>query len=303
MTRTLPLWRSMLFVPVNNDRFLAGAPSRGADAIQLDLEDSIPPEQKEKARRRVAAAAAGLAAQGVDVVVRINRPWRQAVPDLEASVCAAVTAITLPKVPDARHVLAIGEILDELERERGLPQGHTGLVAMVETAEGLGEMRAIAGAPRVLGITVGAEDLAVSMGMVPDADSLYVPNVMAVAAARAGGCLPIGYVGSVAGFSDLDAFRQTIRRARRLGFAGGFCIHPAQVAILNEEFAPSAAEVEDARGIVAAFEAGLREGRGAVRHNGRMLDLPVVEQARGLIARHDRIAQRAASVPRPAGGG
>ncbi|WP_207484496.1 HpcH/HpaI aldolase/citrate lyase family protein [Arenibaculum pallidiluteum] len=295
MTRTLPLWRSMLFVPITNERFLAGAPSRGADAIQLDLEDSIPPDHKEEARSRVRDAAAGLATKGIDVVVRINRPWRQAIRDIEASVCQAVSALTLPKVPDARHVVAIGEILDELERERGLPPGHTGLVAMIETAEGLAEMRAIAAAPRVLGITVGAEDLAVSMGMVPDVDSLYVPNVMAVAAARAAGCLPIGYIGSVAGFTDLDAYRQVIRRARRLGFVGGFCIHPAQVAILNEEFAPSSAEVEEAMAIVAAFEAGLREGRGAVRHNGRMLDLPVVEQARALIARRQLIERQGAN--------
>lgn len=292
MNRTLPLWRSMLFVPANNERFLAGAASRGADAIQLDLEDSIPPERKEDARSRVRAAAAGLAERGVEVVVRINRPWRQAVRDLEASVCAEVRAITLPKVPDASHIRAVCEILDELERERGLASGHTGLVAMIETADALGEMKAIAAAPRVLGITVGAEDLAVSMGMVPDADGLYVPNVMAVAAARAAGCLPIGYIGSVAGFSDLEEYRRIIRRARRLGFAGGFCIHPAQVGILNEEFAPSDAEVEEARGIVAAFEAGLREGRGAVRHNGRMLDLPVVEQARALIARREMVDKR-----------
>ena len=181
--KRLPIWRSMLFVPVNNERFLASAPKRGADVIQLDLEDSIPPDQKAEARGMVRAAAVRLDREGVQVVVRINRPWRQAVADIESSVCAEVMALTLPKVPDASHIRAVGEILDELEFERGLPRGHTGLVAMIETADGLGEMRAIAAAPRVLGITVGAEDLAVSMGMVPDDRSLYVPNVMAVAAA------------------------------------------------------------------------------------------------------------------------
>jgi citrate lyase subunit beta/citryl-CoA lyase len=193
-------------------------------------------------------------------------------------------------VPDASHIRAVGEILDELEFERGLPRGHTGLVAMIETAGGLGEMRAIAASPRVLGITVGAEDLAVSMGMVPDDRSLYVPNVMAVAAARAAGCLPIGYVGSVADYTDLDRYRRVIQEARRLGFEGGFCIHPDQVAILNEAFAPSAKEVQDAEEVIAAFEAGLREGRGAVRHKGRMLDLPVVDQSRAVLARHEAIS-------------
>lgn len=288
--KRLPIWRSMLFVPVNNERFLASAPKRGADVIQLDLEDSIPPDQKAEARGMVRAAAVRLDREGVQVVVRINRPWRQAVADIESSVCAEVMALTLPKVPDASHIRAVGEILDELEFERGLPRGHTGLVAMIETADGLGEMRAIAAAPRVLGITVGAEDLAVSMGMVPDDRSLYVPNVMAVAAARAAGCLPIGYVGSVADYTDLDRFRRVIQEARRLGFEGGFCIHPDQVAILNEAFAPSAKEVQDAEEVIAAFEAGLREGRGAVRHKGRMLDLPVVDQARAVLIRHKAIS-------------
>jgi citrate lyase subunit beta / citryl-CoA lyase len=290
MTKLLPVWRSMLFVPVTNERFLASAPKRGADVIQLDLEDSIPPDQKIEARGLVRQAAVTLAAAGVQVVVRINRPWRQAVADIEACVCPEVLALTLPKVPDASHIRAVSELLAELEFERGLLQGHTGIVAMIETADGLGEMRAIAAAPRVLGITVGAEDLAVSMGMIPDDRSLYVPNVMAVAAARAAGCLPIGYVGSVADYTDLDRFRRVIQEARRLGFMGGFCIHPDQVPIMNEAFAPSQEEVGEAESMIQAFEQGLREGRGAVSHKGRMLDLPVVDQARAVLTRHQAIS-------------
>ena len=112
---TLPVWRSMLFVPALNDRFIEGAPRRGADCIQIDLEDSIPPEFKDRARDRVPAAAAQLASHGLDVVVRINRPWRIAIRDLEASVGPHVMAINLPKVPNAAHVRAVSEILDDLE--------------------------------------------------------------------------------------------------------------------------------------------------------------------------------------------
>ena len=283
----------MLFVPVLNEAFLAGAARRGADCIQLDLEDSIPADRKGEARAAVAAAAASLAGQGVEVVVRINRPWRMAIADMEASVAAAVVGLTLPKVPNANHVRAVGEILDELEAERGLARGHTRLVAMIETAEGLLAMAEIARASdRVIGITVGAEDLALSMGMEPDEDALYVPNVQAVAAAHAAGVLPIGYVGTVAQYQDEAKYRATAERARRLGFAGGFCIHPRQVSILNAAFSPSEVEVGEARALLAAYEAGTRAGKGAISHNGRMVDQPVVDRARALLQRHAAIAAR-----------
>lgn len=290
-----PLWRSMMFVPVINDRFVAGAAQRGADAILLDLEDSIPPARKAEARRRVAEAAHSVAAGGPDVLVRVNRPWRMALADMEACVGADVTALLLPKVPNATHVQAVAEVLEELERERGLTVGHTGLLLLIETPEGVTRINEIAAAhPRVIGLTIGSEDLCSAMGMVPDADSLYVPKMLAVIAARAAGVLPFGFVGSIADFSDIEAFRAVVRRARRLGFVGASCIHPNQVKVLNEEFSPSAEEVAKARGIVAAFEAALREGSGAVQHEGRMLDLPVVDQARTVLERDTAIRRRAA---------
>lgn len=289
--RELPLWRSMLFVPVLNEKFLAAAASRGADCIQLDLEDAIPPARKDEARSAVAAAAERLAGQGVTVVVRINRPWRMAVRDIEAAVGPSVVALNLPKVPDASHVRAVGEILDEIEAERGLAPGHTRLVVMVETARGLINMAAIAAASeRVVALTIGAEDLALDMNMRPTEDTLYVANVQAVAAARAAGILPIGYVGTVADYQDEDRFRQTAVRARQLGFAGGFCIHPKQVPILNAAFSNSAEEIADAEGIVAAYEAAERAGQGAVSHRGRMLDRPIVERARALLKRNGQVA-------------
>jgi citrate lyase subunit beta/citryl-CoA lyase len=294
---SLPLWRSMLFVPALNDRFIEGAPRRGADCIQIDLEDSIPPDHKDKARERVTAVAAQLAGYGFDIVVRINRPWRLAIRDLEAAVGPHVTAINLPKVPNAAHVRAIGEVLDELERAAGLPAGHTRIVAMVETAEGLLDMPAIAAAPRVVAITVGAEDLSVSMGMEPVEDALYLPNAQAVAAARAAGILPIGYVGTVANYADRDAFRRTAERARALGFAGGFCIHPDQVPILNAAFSPRPEEVAAARELIAAYEGALAEGKGVIAWKGAMVDQPVIDRARLLLQRHAAVEERQARNP------
>jgi citrate lyase subunit beta / citryl-CoA lyase len=295
MTQAASSWRSMLFIPVLNERFLARAAERDADAIQLDLEDAIPPGQKHEARRAVAHAARRLAAQGLDVVVRINRPWRLAVPDIEASVGPDVCCLTLPKVPDASHVRAIAEILGELEHERGLPHGHTRLVVMIESAGGLLNMAAIAAAhPRIAGLTVGAEDLAVSLGAAPTYDTLYIHNAQAVVAARAAGIQPIGYVGSVADFADAAKYRRTIAQAREMGFTGGFCIHPKQVAILNEVLAPSAAEIDWAHGVLAAFEEALAKGLGAVTFRGAMIDLPVADRARAILARAAALEARQA---------
>jgi citrate lyase subunit beta / citryl-CoA lyase len=286
----LPPWRSMLFVPATSDRFVESALRQAADALQIDLEDSVAPDHKTLARERAPGIADRFAAAGYDVIVRVNRPWRLLVRDLEAVVRPSVLAVSLPKVPDASMVRAVAGILRELEAAAGVPDGHTRIVAMIEDAEGLHNMAEVAAAhPRVHGIIVGAEDLAVSMRMAVDDDALYVPNVMAVAAARRAGVMPIGFIGSVADFADPDEFRRRIERARRLGFEGAFCIHPKQVAILNEAFAPNAQEVEHAQALLSEFDRQVAAGRAAFAFKGRMVDLPVVDQARVVVTRHEAI--------------
>ena len=289
-SQPLPLWRSILFVPAVSDRFVESALKQDADVLQIDLEDSVGPDQKDFARERVGAIADRFALAGRNVTVRVNRPWRLLVRDLEAVVRPSVLAVALPKVPDAAFVQSVCEVLDELEHENRMEKGHTRIIAMVEDAQGLASMHEIAAAhPRVIGLIVGAEDLAVSLQMTVDEDGLYVPNVMAVAAARRAGILPIGFIGSVADFKDPDLFRARIRRARKLGFESAFCVHPSQVPILNEEFAPSAAEVAHAEAVISAYEAQMSSGKAAFSFNGRMVDLPVVDQARQIVRRHQAV--------------
>jgi citrate lyase subunit beta / citryl-CoA lyase len=289
----LPLWRSLLFVPVTSTRFVEGASRRGADAIILDLEDSVALSEKERARTLVPAAAAKVGEGGADVVVRINRPLRLAVRDIEAAVGLGVSALLLPKTESAEHLRLIAEIVEEVERERGMAQGSTRLVASVESAAALFRIAEIArGDPRLVAINVGAEDFALSAGMLPEAEGLFLPKQLCVFAARAAGILPLGFVGTVADFRDLDAFRETIRRSRRLGFLGASVIHPSQVAILNQEFRPQTQEIDHARRVVAAYEKALAEGVGAVAVDGRMIDVPVVARARELLERESAIAAR-----------
>ena len=289
MSKTSPFsWRSMLFVPASSDRFLESAMRRPTDCIQLDLEDSVAPDLKDAARQRIGELADRASAAGYDVIVRINRPWRLMVRDIEACVRQSVKALTLPKVPDGSFVRSVSEILDECELEADLPVGHTRLIAMVEDANGLANMDDIARShPRMLGMIVGAEDLAVSMRMAVDPDGLYIPNVMAVAACRRAGIAPIGFVGSVADFADKDKFRETVQRAARLGFEGAFCIHPSQVEACNEAFSAPEASAKRARALLDTYEAECRAGRAACTFEGRMVDAPVAMQARLLLEKYE----------------
>ena len=291
----LPVWRSLLFVPVTRRRFLDGAARRGADAIILDLEDSVAASEKDRARGLVPEAAAIVSRGRADVVVRINRPLRMAVRDIEASVGPGVLALALPKTDSAEHVRLIAETVDEVEAERGMPPGATRLIAMAETADAFFHLVEIALAhSRLCALTLGAEDFATSAGIMAGPEALTMPKQMAVFAARAAGIMPLGFIGSIAEFHDLDAFRQTIRRSRRFGFIGASVIHPSQVRILNEEFRPTFDELQHARRVLTAYDKALADGVGAVTVDGKVIDVPVVERARLLVGREAAIAAREA---------
>jgi len=283
--RTLPVWRSALYVPSNVPKFIDGAHKRGADAIIVDLEDSVPIAERPAARRDLQATAENVARGGADVIVRINRPWRQAMLDLEAAIHPRVTALAVTKVDSADHIRLVGEVVSELEAERGLAVGTTKFTAMIETADTWFRMPEIARAdPRIVALTLGGEDFALSVGMLPTAEGLFMPKQQLAIAARAAGILPLGFIGTVADYKDLDAFRETVRRSRRLGFRGASVIHPAQIPILNEEFAPGADEVASARKIVAAYDEAVAAGRGSISVDGKMVDVPVVLRAQEVLA-------------------
>ncbi len=285
----LPTWRSLLFVPVTAERFVAKAHTRGADVIILDLEDSVAPAEKDAARAALPAAAAQVGQAGAEVCVRINRPLELAVPDIAAAVMPAVTALMLPKVMGPEHVKLLSEVVTAREQALGLPLGHTRFIGVVETPQALPHLAAIAGAdPRMVALGLGVEDLSTELEAVPGADLLYHFGMMVVAAARGAGILPFGSIGPFADFNDLEGYRESLRRSRRLGFACTACIHPLHVPIINEEYGPSEAEVERARRLIATFEEGLAKGLGAVAFEGAMIDLPVVERARRLLARARR---------------
>jgi citrate lyase subunit beta/citryl-CoA lyase len=281
-----PNWRSLMFVPATAERFIAKAHTRGADVIILDLEDSIPPGEKEAARAALPAAAKVVGQAGAEVAVRINRPLELAVPDIAAAIMPEVTALMLPKVMGPEHVKLLSEVVTTREAALGLEIGRTRFIGVVETPQALPHLYAIASAdPRMAALGVGSEDLSTELEAVPGADMLYHFGMMAVAAARSAGILPLGSVGAFADFRDLEGYRESLRRSRKLGFACTACIHPAHVPIINAEYGPAPEEVDRARRLIAAFEDALAQGLGAVAFEGAMIDLPVVERARRLLAR------------------
>lgn len=292
MTKHSPDWRSLLFCPVTAERFVAKGHARGADAVILDLEDSIPPAEKDRARHAVARAVETISQHGTtEVVVRINRPLDLAVADIAASVLPAVRALMVPKVMGPEHIRLLSEVIAAREIEHHLPAGSVGLIPMVETADAMGRLEAIARADtRVIAMGIGSEDLATDLGALASVDSMYVPKVMGILAARAAGVLPLGLLGSVSMSQGVEEYRARARRSRDLGMACAACIHPDQVAVINEEFSPRREEIERARQIVDAFEVAEGQGSGAVMYQGEMIDLPVAMRARRLLAFAKRIS-------------
>jgi len=294
-TRELPVWRSLMYVPVNVDKYVDKAHTRGADVIQLDLEDAVPPAEKDKARTLVEAAAKKVKRGGADVVVRINRPLSMTVRDLEHSICPDVDGIACTKVDSASHVRLLDEVVTELEEKRGMPVGHTKFITMIETPDAFFRFQEITqSCERIVACNIGGEDFALNCNFQPTGEALFYPKQHMIIAASAAGILPLGFIDSVAGFGDWEKFRAMVRRSRSFGFMGAGCIHPGQVTIVNEEYTPAAEEVEYARKIIRLDAEAAAAGRGSWSLDGKMIDIPIIVRAQKLIARYEAIKAREA---------
>ena len=293
MRPTPPVWRSILYVPGNVPKFIDKAHERGADCVLVDLEDSVQPAQKPEARAMLPETMNKVARGGADVAVRINRPMRLAVQDIEAAVRPGLAALFITKTESVQHLRLLDEVVTELEKERGLPVGGIGFGAMIEHPRALSQLHDIAEhAPRLIGMMLGGEDFALETGSVPSDETLELPKRMVAFAAQAHGVNMFGILGTVADYSDPDAYRKSAERARRFGFSGGTCIHPGLVAALNEAFTPKAEEVAYAKKLIEADKQAQAEGRGSFSVDDKMIDIPVIDRARKLLARHEAIERR-----------
>lgn len=293
--------RSLLFAPGDSPGKMEKACGSGADAVILDLEDSVAETAKPEARRQVAAFLSGRAAPRTPQVwVRINplsTPF--ALADLAAVAAAAPDGIVLPKPDSAADLVKLDHYLTALEAAAGLAVGAIRILPLAtETARSIFTLESYIGASaRLSGLTWGAEDLPAAVGAATsrEADGSYTPpyqlaRSLCLFAAAAGGVDPVDTV--YPAFRDLDGLAAYAARARRDGFAGMLAIHPAQVAVINQAFTPTAEEVAHAHRIIAAFDAA--PGAGAVALDGRMVDLPHLKQAQRILAL-DRLETERAS--------
>jgi len=288
-----PVWRSILYVPGNVPKFIDKAHERGADCVLVDLEDSVTVVEKPRAREMLPETMKKVVRGGADVAVRINRPLRLAIPDIEAAVRPGLSALFITKTEGVQHLKLLDEAVSELEHERGMPVGSVGFGAMIEHPRALAHVDDIAEhGPRVIAMMLGGEDFALETGSIPGDESLELPKRLVAFAAQAHGVAMIGILGTVADYSDPVAYKKSAERARRFGFSGGTCVHPGLVQALNEAFTPDAGEVAQARKLIAADEKAAAEGRGSFSVDGKMIDIPVIDRARRLLRRHEAIERR-----------
>src|SRR5262249_40142591 len=262
--------------------FVEKAYDRGADAIVLDLEDSVPTQEKASARRLVKDALPLAGRGGAEVLVRVNNDPTLLADDIDAAVYLGLDGLSIPKAESAAQIQDIVARVARLEGERGLAPGHLRLSLAIETLRGVLAIAEIARASdRIATMSIGVEDYCLELGVEPSADGieLLYPVAHLVAVCKVVGVQPMGLVGSIAGFRDLATFEGAAQRARQLGCEGAGCIHPDQVAVLNRVFTPDPAKVEYAQRVVEAFEEGLRRDTASVSLDGKMVDVPVYKRA------------------------
>jgi citrate lyase beta subunit len=298
----------MLFVPASRPDMIEKATRSAADAICLDLEDAVAPESKAASRAHIVQALQTLDFGHRVRIVRINAldtafAYRDVIEVVEAA-GAQIDLIMLPKVQAPKDLEFLDMLLTQIEAHIGLPHP-IGIEAQIETASGFLWTREIAqSSPRLEALIFGPGDYAASMqmpltniGALDEHDALYPGHrwhaVMhtIVAAARANGlrCMD----GPYANFRDETGLAEVARIAQAMGFDGKQCIHPAQLATVNQLFAPAPAAVARAQAVVDAYEAAMAAGRGAISLDGKMIDAANLRMAQAVLTKHNAIATKA----------
>jgi citrate lyase subunit beta/citryl-CoA lyase len=286
------IYRSLLFAPGDSSRKIYKALASDADAIILDLEDAVTPENRPAARELIVKA---LTEQGANhperLWVRINPITTQDyIEDLAAVTVAGLAGVMVPKPDSAADIDTVSNYLDALERKAGLPPGGIKILSvMTETAKAFLSASTYGEGtrPRLAGVLWGAEDLSAALGATANMDidgelsfTYKMARSLCLAAAAAGESQPIDTVFS--DFKNSEGLKANCRAARREGFLGKIAIHPNQVDIINEAFTPSADEIAYAKAVLAAFKDN--PGKGTVGLEGKMLDRPHQVQAERVIA-------------------
>lgn len=292
--------RSFLFVPAVRDDWVKKAVRSGPDAVILDVEDSVPPPDKPKARTMLRREIAELKASNTLSVLRVNAFAEGGAEDVAAGMCADLHAVVLPKVSSAREIVELDRCLAYHEGRVGKPLGETAIYPLPETAEGMADAREIAGAsPRVRGIFSGINggvsgDVARAFGLLATeggAEQLYMHSKMVLDSRSAGAMHPIASI-MAAKISDLAGTERMIVRAKHLGFSGVVLIHPSHVPIANRVMRPRPDEVDFYTRMLHAFAEAEKQGLGAVKFEDQMIDYAYLPVARDVVAEAASLAKR-----------
>jgi malyl-CoA/(S)-citramalyl-CoA lyase len=304
--------RCQLFGPGSNAKLFEKMATSAADVINIDLEDSVAPSDKDAARANTIAAINDVDWGNKTLSVRINGLdtgwWYRDVVDLLEQGGDRLDQIMIPKVGCAADIYAVDALVTGVERAQGR-QKPIGFEVIIESAAGIAHVEEIAAAsPRLAAMSLGAADFAASMGMSTTGiggtqenyymlhegqsywpDPWHWATAAIVAACRTHGLLPVD--GPFGDFSDDDGFRAQARRVATLGMVGKWAIHPKQVALANEIFTPTDAAVQEAREILAAMEEAKARGEGATTYKGRLVDIASIKQAEGIVKQAEMIEQ------------
>ncbi len=280
--------RSNLMVPVTNSRFVQGAWRHGADAITLDLEDGVAPALKAGARELVRDAVAVAGKGAAEVFVRVNKEFLVA--DIEASVWPGLAGIMLPNVESPEDVIEASEVLSSAERSRGIEPGTLQLILLLESANAVFRVREIISAgERVSQVGLDESDLSASLGINPLSEYdpfVYARGRMAIEATAAG-VQPIGIahpLGTLPGLLPDEEMLKTATDSKNLGFKGIICPHPSWISSVNTAFTPTESQVDFYTQVRDVFAQAIAAGTAAVPFAGRMIDVPVDEWAKVVIA-------------------
>lgn len=303
--------RCQLFGPGSRPALFEKMAASAADVINLDLEDSVAPSDKDEARKNVIGALGDIDWGNKCISVRINgldTPyWYRDVVDLLEKGSERIDRIMIPKVGNAADIYAVDALVTAIETAKGRNK-RVGFEVIIESAAGISHVEEIAAAsPRMQAMSLGAADFAASMGMATTgiggtqenyymlhggqhhmSDPWHWAQAAIVAACRTHGVLPVD--GPFGDFSDDDGYRAQALRSATLGMVGKWAIHPKQIALANEVFTPSDAAVAEAREILQAMEDAKARGEGATVYKGRLVDIASIKQAEVIVSQSEMIA-------------
>lgn len=278
------MFRSLLYVPVTEQRFIDKLTSVRVDGVILDLEDSIAMHRKEQARSQLLESVRQVRSFEHKVLVRVNHQPGLLMPDIMAAWEAGVDTMVIPKVRDTDVLDALSRHLAQLPSVPGVSRPR--FFVLIEDAVGLLNAQKIAFHPDVFGVSLGTEDFATSIDARPTPEVIRIPKLMVHYAAKAAGKLSLGLLRSVADYRDTEAMEASIREAAEFGFDGASCIHPSVVGLLNAGFSATPQALDKATRLLEAAQTAHKQGLGAFTFEGEFVDEPIIERARRLIERN-----------------